>query len=216
MVTIGLIEDDPALRSNFETFFKMDEELNILFSVPSIERFLDLKVQEPEGPFIVFLDIGLPGISGLHGISLISKYFTRAHIVILTGESSDETIWDAINKGANGYLLKPFSLNELRKQIDIVRAGGALISPEVAQKLISRINTGPKPKLHQREDLFTPRENEVVGQLLNGFTYKEIAGALSISVTTVNDHLKNIYVKLGVNSKAELISKLLIEKKDLD
>jgi len=209
MITIGLIEDDPVLRLSFETFFKMDKELKILFSLPSIEHFLSQKAGEGEEPFILFLDIGLPGISGLEGISIINQYFKNTHLVILSANNNEETIWEAISKGANGYLLKPVSFAGLKKQIEVVKNGGALISPEVAHKLINHVNIIAKPKKNYIVASLTTRENQVINQMLKGFTYKEIAMALSISVSTVNDHLKNIYVKLGVNSKAELISKLL-------
>ena len=165
-----------------------------------------------EEPFIVFLDIGLPGISGIEGVAIINKKFSDTHLVILSGNTDEEIIWQAISKGANGYLLKPVTLEEIKKQIEIVKNGGALISPEIAQILIGRVNNIGQKKKSVVSDKLTARENEVIEQLVNGFTYKEIANVLGISVSTVNDHLKNIYSKLGVNSKAELISKILSER----
>lgn len=212
MITVGLIEDDPKLRSNFEAFFRLDKSVELLFSYSSIEQFLAHKDSLKEEPFIVFLDIGLPGISGVEGVSIINKKFSETHLVILSGNTDEDIIWQAISKGANGYLLKPVSLEEIKKQIEIVKNGGALISPEIAQILINRVNTIGQKKKSIISDKLTVRENEVIEQLVNGFTYKEIANVLGISVSTVNDHLKNIYNKLGVNSKAELISKILSER----
>jgi DNA-binding NarL/FixJ family response regulator len=212
MITVGLIEDDPKLRANFETFFRLDKSLELLFSYSSIEQFLANKDNMKEEPFIVFLDIGLPGISGIEGVSIINKKFANTHLVILSGNNNEDVIWQAISKGANGYLLKPVSLEEIKKQIEIVKSGGALISPEIAQILIGRVNNIGQKKKSFTDDKLTARENEVIEQLVNGFTYKEIANVLAISVSTVNDHLKNIYHKLGVNSKAELISRILTER----
>ncbi|MBS1578726.1 MAG: response regulator transcription factor [Bacteroidetes bacterium] len=209
MITVGLIEDDPKLRLNFETFFKLDKEVDVVFSYSSIEQFLANKNSITYDPFIVFLDIGLPGISGLEGVSIINKQYKETHLVILSGNNDEEVIWQAISKGANGYLLKPVSLQEIKKQIEIVKNGGALISPEIAQIIIGRVNNLGQKKQQPVSDKLTARENDVIEQLVNGFTYKEIANVLGISATTVNDHLKNIYNKLGVNSKAELISKIL-------
>ncbi|MBS1626726.1 MAG: response regulator transcription factor [Bacteroidetes bacterium] len=209
MITVGLIEDDPKLRLNFETFFKLDKEVDVVFSYSSIEQFLANKNSITYEPFIVFLDIGLPGISGLEGVSIINKQYKETHLVILSGNNDEEVIWQAISKGANGYLLKPVSLQEIKKQIEIVKNGGALISPEIAQIIIGRVNNLGQKKQQPVSDKLTARENDVIEQLVNGFTYKEIANVLGISATTVNDHLKNIYNKLGVNSKAELISKIL-------
>jgi DNA-binding NarL/FixJ family response regulator len=212
MIQVGIIEDDPKLRNNFEQFFKLDKEVNLLFSYSSMEQFLSNKDQLSDTPFLVFLDLGLPGINGLEGIAIVNKSFPEAHLVILSGNTDENMIWQAMVKGANGYLIKPVSLNDLKKQLDVVKQGGALISPEAAQIVVSRVNQFHAPKKSFSNDKLTPRENEVMEQLVNGFTYKEIASVLGISSTTVNDHLKNIYVKLGVNSKAELISKILSER----
>ena len=117
MITVGLIEDDPKLRSNFEAFFRLDKSIELLFSYSSIEQFLSNKDSLKEEPFIVFLDIGLPGISGIEGVAIINKKFSDTHLVILSGNTDEEIIWQAISKGANGYLLKPVTLEEIKKQI---------------------------------------------------------------------------------------------------
>ena len=210
MIPVGIIEDEPKLRMNFETYFSLDNEVDLVFSFNSIEQFISKHDQIKTIPFIVFVDIGLPGISGIEGVEIISKYYPEAHIVILSGNTDTDIIWRAISKGANGYLLKPVSFKEIKKQIEIVKNGGALISPEIAQVLIGRVNNiGKEKRTSYESDKLTVRENEVLKQLISGLAYKEIANVLGISVTTVNDHIKNIYNKLQVNSKAELISKVL-------
>ena len=209
MIPVGIIEDEPNLRMNFETYFSYDKDVELVFAYSSIEQFIAKRDQVSTSPFIVFVDIGLPGISGIEGVGIISKYYPEAHIVILSGNSDNDIIWQAISKGANGYLLKPVSFKEIKQQIEIVKNGGALISPEIAQVLIGKVNTIGKEKRSYENDKLTTRENEVMQQLVNGLAYKEIANVLGISVTTVNDHIKNIYTKLNVNSKAELINKIL-------
>ena len=212
MIPVGLIEDDPQLRLNFETYFSLDTEVDIVFTFSSIEQFISKQNQIKTDPFLVFIDIGLPGISGVEGVGIISKYYPNAHLVILSGNTDNDIIWQSIAKGASGYLLKPVSFKEIKKQIEIVKNGGALISTEIAQVLIGKVNKLGKEKRSSYEnDKLTVRENEVLAQLVNGLAYKEIANVLGISVTTVNDHIKNIYNKLNVNSKAELISKILSE-----
>ncbi len=210
MIPVGLIEDESKLRMNFETYFSLDNEVELVFSYASIEQFLSKQDQIKTIPFIVFVDIGLPGISGIDGVEIISKFYPEAHIVILSGNTDNDIIWRSISKGANGYLLKPVSFKEIKKQIEIVKNGGALISPEIAQVLIGKVNNIGKEKRESYEsEKLTTRENEVMDKLVSGFAYKQIANVLGISVTTVNDHIKNIYTKLQVNSKAELISKIL-------
>ena len=215
MITIGIIEDDAALRASLEGLIRITPDLRLLFSCNSFEKWLSDSVSLEEKPFLVFLDIGLPGISGLQAISVLKKEYPNTHIVVVTGESSNDSVWEAISNGADGYLLKPFSLEEIRHQIQVVRSGGAAISPHIAGKLIRKINTDHRPAPEQLLTgipELTKREQDVVEQLIKGLTYKEVSQILRISTTTVNDHIKNIYTKLGVNSKAELISKVLKHK----
>lgn len=207
MITVGIIEDDRSLRRNLEAFIELEKDLLITFSCNSMEDFLEKRTTLDE-PFVVFIDLGLPGISGLEGITFIREKWADVHLVVITGNDDDAVILDCIQRGANGYLLKPFKIDELRKNIDIIRSGGALITPDVAMKLFRKIHK-PQQRFEDNTANLTPRENGVVNELLKGLTYKEIAIALGISATTVNDHLKNVYFKMGVRTKSELIAKVL-------
>jgi DNA-binding NarL/FixJ family response regulator len=207
MITVGIIEDDRSLRRNLEAFIELEKDLLITFSCNSMEDFLEKRATLDE-PFVVFIDLGLPGISGLEGITFIREKWADVHLVVITGNDEDAVIFDCIQRGANGYLLKPFKIDELRKNIDIIRSGGALITPDVAMKLLRKIHK-PQERYEDHLTNLTPRETGVVNELLKGLTYKEIAIALGISATTVNDHLKNVYFKMGVRTKSELIAKVL-------
>jgi len=207
MITVGIIEDDRPLRRNLEIFVNMQKDLHILFSFNSMEAFLEER-QNLDEPFIIFIDLGLPGISGMEGISIIRQQWQEAHLVVTTGNDNESVIFDCIQRGANGYILKPFNITDLIKNIDIIRNGGALITPDVAMKLFRKIHK-PKETYEDVTDNLTIREKDVVNELLKGLTYKEIAAVLGISASTVNDHLKNIYIKMEVRTKSELISKLL-------
>ncbi len=207
MITVGIIEDDRPLRRNLEIFVNMQKDLHIVFSYNSMEAFLEER-QNLDEPFIIFIDLGLPGISGMEGISIIRQQWQEAHIVVTTGNDNESVIFDCIQRGANGYILKPFNINDLIKNIDIIRNGGALITPDVAMKLFKKIHK-PQDTYQDVTDNLTTREKDVVNELLKGLTYKEIAAVLGISASTVNDHLKNIYIKMEVRTKSELISKLL-------
>ena len=207
MITVGIIEDDRPLRRSLEIYVNNQKDLYITFSCNSMEAFLEERSKLDE-PFIIFIDLGLPGISGMEGITLIRQQWADVHIVVTTGNDNESVIFDCIQRGANGYLLKPFNIEALVKNIDIIRSGGALITPDVAMKLFKKIHK-PKDSYEDVTAHLTTRENGVVNELLKGLTYKEIAAVLGISASTVNDHLKNIYVKMEVRTKSELISKLL-------
>lgn len=209
MVTVGIIEDNQALRTGIEEFISQNNDMRIVFSCNSVEKWLVHYNQDIESPYVLFLDIGLPGISGLKAISVIKDKYPETKLVVITGDASRESIWEAITTGADGYLLKPFSLKEISQQIEILQNGGAVISPVVAEKLIHRINAQTRPAHEGKNLLLTRRENDVLEQLVKGLSYKEVAHILQISFATVNDHIKNIYFKTGVNSKSELIAKVL-------
>lgn len=209
MITVGIIEDNLALRTGIEEFVSQNNDMRIVFSCNSVEKWLMNYDQNPESPYVLFLDIGLPGISGLKAISVIKDKYPETKLVVITGDDSRESVWEAITSGADGYLLKPFSLKEISHQIDIIQNGGAALSPMVAEKLIHRINANVRPARENKNLLLTRRENDVLEQLVKGLSYKEVANILQISFATVNDHIKNIYFKMGVNSKSELIAKVL-------
>jgi len=209
MVTVGIIEDNQALRTGIEEFISQNNDMRIVFSCNSVEKWLVHYNQDIESPYVLFLDIGLPGISGLKAISVIKDKYPETKLVVITGDASRESIWEAITTGADGYLLKPFSLKGISQQIEILQNGGAVISPVVAEKLIHRINAQTRPAREGKNLLLTRRENDVLEQLVKGLSYKEVAHILQISFATVNDHIKNIYFKTGVNSKSELIAKVL-------
>ncbi|MET3125528.1 DNA-binding NarL/FixJ family response regulator [Arcicella rosea] len=203
---IGIIEDDHNLRDNIEKFFSLYTDITIVFSVNSIEKFLSENKSLTQEPYLIFIDIGLPGISGIEGISLIRKTYPNAHIVMISGTCNEDSVWEAVSAGANGYLLKPLSLKKIIEQIDIIKNNGALISPEVASMLFSKIAQKTKEKEAKIEGVLTKRELDVVDYLLKGQSYKEIANQLFISYSTVNDHIKKIYAKLEINSKGELLA----------
>ena len=179
-----------------------------MFSFESVEKWQAEYAVMKEPPSLLLIDIGLPGLSGLNAISLFKKVYTEAKIIVITGDDSSNTIWTAISNGADSYVSKPFSLKELKEQISIVCSGGAVLSPQVANTVLEQIRNRSGLTTEQLK-ILTKREREVVEELIKGLTYKEISKILNISFSTVNDHLKSIYQKMSVNSKAELIAKIL-------
>ena len=215
MVTVGLIEDNQTLRKSIEDFIGIDNDLHLLFSCNSIEKWLLHFEKDSTVPFILFLDLGLPGISGLKAISVFKANYPETKLIVISGDSSNESVWEAITSGAHGYLLKPFSLKEIKQQIAIIQNGGAALSPQIAEKLIQQIGSNNSVKQQDTVKQLTKRENEVLEQLIKGLSYKEVSQLLNISATTVNDHIKNIYSKMGVNSKSELIIRVLKSRSSL-
>ena len=207
MISVGIIEDDHSLRRNIDECIRMEKDVDMSFSFNSVEAFLKASDEIIE-PYLILIDLGLPGISGLEGITYIRKLWQDVHIVVITGNDDENIVFDCIQRGANGYLLKPFKVKDLLGNIQIIRNGGALITPAVALKLFHKIHR-PQNSFEDITSKLTPREKDVVNELLKGLSYKEISNVLGISSTTVNDHLKSVYTKLEVRSKSELLAKVL-------
>lgn len=203
MISIAIIEDINEIREGLCEFLKNQPEFlcdTVADSVEGFFRICDLN----SPPDILLLDIGLPGISGINGIKLIKEKYPEVNIIILTVYDNEEKIFSALCEGASGYLIKTTPLEKVKDAVFEVYAGGAPMSPQIARKVISHFNINKK---HQ--SILTSKEKEIVAGLVDGSSYKMIAQSNNISIETVRFHIKNIYKKLHVNCKAEVISKSL-------
>jgi DNA-binding NarL/FixJ family response regulator len=206
MTTIGIIEDDATIREGLCLFLNKQEDLRCVLVADSVEKFLE-GVKQDQDIQIVLLDIGLPGMSGLDGLRMIKQRLPNTKIIMSTGNEESTYIFRAFNLGANGYLLKDKLFFEVRTAINSVIEGNAFLSPIVTRKVLSFFNTPV-----QEEIEITARERQLVQCLVDGLSYKLIADRLDISIDTVRYHLKNLYKKLRVNSKSEVVSKALQTK----
>lgn len=206
VIRIGLVEDQPMVIENLTAFFEQLPIFELVLSVTSIEAFKK-EATASLSIDVLLLDIGLPGISGIEGIPIIRKIDASIDIVMLSSYEDSERIFSALQAGAVGYISKKSSLIRIREAIEIIHRGGSYMSPSIARKVIGFF--APKPKSINPDSLLTERQQQIVASLADGLSYKMIAGKYGISLETVRDHIKKIYKKLGVNSKAEVISKRL-------
>jgi DNA-binding NarL/FixJ family response regulator len=203
MINIGLIEDNESLRNNYIEFLQINGSFNVLWSYDSIEDTIKTDLGEPS---VILLDINLRGISAIEGFKSIKQKFPNSLIIMLTAHDSGEYVKELLKQGANGYILKTSSMLEIHKGIESVIEGGFTISPNAARHLIADYRFDPLDELKSK---LTKREFELVQILAEGLSYKEAADRLFVTTFTINQHLKHIYVKLGVKSKAELMAKLI-------
>jgi len=150
------------------------------------------------------MDIGLPGINGIECIKQLEGKCPNTQFLICTIYEEDEYVFEALKAGATGYILKNSSPAMILDSIIELHKGGAPMSRLIARKVIQ---TMQKPKVNKELELLTPRENEVLILLSEGFRYKEIADKLKIDPGTVQRHVHNIYEKLHVQSRAEALNK---------
>jgi DNA-binding NarL/FixJ family response regulator len=208
MLNVAIVEDDDQIREGIRKYLSYQQDFICELAAESVEEFL-ARTKSGDYPDVILMDIGLPGMSGIDGMRFIKEQHPDVDIIMLTVYTDWQKIFDALRAGASGYLLKNTPLTEIKKGIESVHAGGAAMSPEIARKVLEHFSpTGGKtqPKI---ESPLTPKEKEIVVGLVDGLSYKMIADRMDISIDTIRFHIKNIYKKLQVNSKAEVISKSL-------
>lgn len=208
MTNIGLIEDNPELLKNYTEYFLYQDDYHVCFSFSSIDDFLKNQHSVQVSPKIILLDINMPGITGIEGIPYLKKKYPEVIVVMLTAYGRKEFIYKALEYGASGYLIKGISLNEIKKAIESYNSDGSAVSPQVAKELIEAFRLSKEVK-ELKTKLLTKREKDVAKCIANGLSIKEAASRLGIQYSTVNHHLKNIYVKLEVKTKGALMKKIL-------
>jgi DNA-binding NarL/FixJ family response regulator len=164
-------------------------------------------------PQVIFMDLEMPEMDGVQTISLARALYPDIFFIVLTVFDDDDKIFEAIKAGAHGYLLKDESAITLHNAItNVLESGGAPMSPAIARKafeMLSKASLQTANKVaepHLLDVLLTEREKEILLQTINGLDAKRIAALLDISVLTIRKHIANIYQKLHVNSKAQIIS----------
>lgn len=206
MIKVGIVEDNVKIRTLIQRYLNMQEGMECQHAVDSVEEMLPI-LESEQKPDLLLMDIQLPGMSGIEGIGIIKQKYPDIEIMMLTIYHDSHKIFDSLYAGASGYLLKHTSLPEIREAIEDLMGGGAPMSPQIARKVIQYFKS-PQPQ-KSPESVLTAREQDIVTGLVDGLSYKLIAGRYEISIDTVRAHIRNIYKKLHVNSKAEVIAKSL-------
>lgn len=206
MAIIGIVEDNIKIRDLIQRYLDMQEDMDCPVAKDSVEEMLEY-LEKHQAPDVLLMDIQLPGMTGIKGMEIIKSKYPDIDIIMLTVYHDSHKIFDSLKAGASGYLLKHTSLPEIKESIDNLLKGGAPMSPQIARKVITHFNDQAPQK--NPDSMLTDREQDIVNGLVDGLSYKLIADRFSISIDTVRAHIRNIYKKLHVNSKAEVIAKSL-------
>lgn len=207
MIRLAIIEDNLSIRGVLTDFFTAEPGFQVVLSCERYETFHDewqnLVNKQLD---IVVCDIGLPGKSGIDAVWYIKNKSEKTHVLMLTVFEQKEKIFQSLCAGASGYMLKSTPLVEIKAGIGDILNGGAAMSPKIAMQVISYFNKRKQVSAVDSEKL-TAREIEILSFLEQGLSNKSIAEKINLSIDTVKFHIKNIYLKLQVSSRAELIAK---------
>lgn len=202
-IGVSIIEDDGPAREILSNWIRSAPDFRCVSNYGNGERALArLPADKPD---VVLMDINLPGISGIESVRQLKLSMPDTQFVMLTVYEDSDHLFNALAAGASGYLLKQTSRDDLLNAIRDVHAGGSPMTSNIARKLVQSFRRSD-PVPDGSEDL-TPREREVLQLLACGDLYKEIADQLGITIPTVNTHVRRIYEKLHVRSRAQAVAK---------
>ena len=207
VLRIGIIEDQKDTREGVSLLINRTPGLECRHVYESVEAALEPIGSQP--PQIVLVDIGLPGISGTEGVRMLRRRYPRLACVMFTVYRDDDRIFQAMCAGACGYLLKNTAPARLVESLREIAAGGAVMSPEVAVRVIELFR---RTQVSKRGSVpLTSQEMRLLRLLTEGHQNKTAAGELGVSVHTVSFHLRSIYEKLHVHSRSEAVARALRE-----
>jgi len=207
MVKVAIIEDNEMLRHRLKQMMEKSDQLECVMAVESVEKFIRY-YRDAIAIDLILSDISLPGISGIEGISKLRKIQPEFRIIMLTIHHEPDKIFQAICNGASGYLLKDLSFEALEFQLlSIHEKGGAVLSPQIARRVMDYFRPNTTHVLNSEIDQLTDRESQIIRFIVDGLTYQQTADKLNLTIDGVRYHIKNIYKKLQVSSKAEVIRK---------
>ncbi len=205
LVRILLYDDNEALRTSVTAMIADEPDMELLAAISNAET-VETDIRQLQ-PHVVLMDIDMPQVNGVQAVRRIRKIHPDLPVIMLTVFDDNENIFNAICAGASGYILKRYASMEIPVAIRNVLSGGAPMTGSVARKVLQMIPVA-KNGDEEKTDL-SVREKEILQLLVQGFSYKMIAGELKISLDTVRFHIKKIYDKLHVHSATEAVSKAI-------
>jgi DNA-binding NarL/FixJ family response regulator len=202
-ISLAIVEDLDEVRDGLKNFLALSPEFKVLDTYKTAEEALyDIPRLKPD---IVIMDISLPGMNGIECIKQVKDKSPSTQFMMFTVYENDEKVFEALKAGASGYLLKNTGLIQLIESLKELHIGGSPMSANIARKLVTVFRRQQKEA--EPIEILSNRENEILQLLSKGLLYKEIAEELTISVSTVRQHIHHIYEKLHVQNRTEAINK---------
>ncbi|MCU0788789.1 MAG: response regulator transcription factor [Verrucomicrobia bacterium] len=199
MTKVAIVEDNKTTREGLETIINLSSDFTCVCTCSSAEEALN--VLPGHAPELVLMDIQLPNMSGVECVARLKERLPDVKAIMVTVYEDPDRIFSALRAGASGYLLKRSSPEEVVNAMREVQQGSGAMSGAIARKVIGYFRE--QAETTTEVEKLTSREREVLELVVNGFSNKEIADRLSVTVAAVRFHLKHIYQKLHVHSRTE-------------
>jgi DNA-binding NarL/FixJ family response regulator len=204
MIKVAIVEDHKTTREALERILGLSTDCRCVCTCSTAEEAL--RTIPKHQPDVLLMDIQLPKMSGVECVGRIKELLPAVQVIMVTVYEDPDTIFSALRSGASGYVLKRAKPNIILGAVREVQCGGVPMSAEIARKVISYFQA--QTAAVEGTDKLTTREREVLALLARGFSNKEIAESIGLSLNGVLWHLKNIYQKLHVHSRSQAILKL--------
>ena len=204
VIRLLLVDDQPFIRDSLQIILEEQHDLQIAGMAEDGRQAVEqCRLLQPQ---LVLMDLDMPHMDGISATRMIKQTWPQIHILILTTFEDTEQALQAMQSGADGYLLKSMHPGELAETIRTVHRGGTLIDRGMSQKLFAQLNDSPMIQPTTAYDL-TPRELEILQLVSEGLRYKTIASRLYLSDGTVRNYASSVYLKLGVRNREEAVQK---------
>jgi len=212
-IPVGIVDDKSQNRLLFTEMLNYSGQISVVMTASDGKDFLDQmkKIDFQQHPSVILMDIEMTEMDGIAAVQAGKILYPDVHFLMLTVFDDDDKIFEAIKAGADGYILKNEKVSSIIDCIvQLAESGSAPMSPRIARKTFDLLMSASIPKMEKEEKeknnyALSDRELEILKLTIDGYSYKQIAAKLFLSINTVKKHLTNIYHKLHVTSKAQAI-----------
>lgn len=204
-IRVSIVEDDTTIRETLRSLFIFEEGMEA-FTVHSTAEDALVRLGEKPAPDVVIMDINLPGASGIDCVRSLSQRCSGTQFLMYTVHDDDQRVFEALKAGANGYILKSSTPDEILAAIREINEGGSPMSAHVARRVVAHLRPLRDDSAGLKEGL-SEREQQVLALLADGLLYKEIGDRLGITTGTIKQHIHRIYEKLHVQNRTEAVNR---------